>query len=614
MSDTPKGLAFPVSGSATSTHELEYMAYKGQHTAVYGWYKDASDRDRSACQSVAILNAVVRGGIAHFNKSKEAWEPAFGVISAIEHGINQFITYCTDLAIKPRQLYECILDWSSELADTSRTGDALHLLERAENLDIRIHPDLYARLIQKRTEILFSTGRLREAHEVLSVMAARYYLITDRNVIAAIFGLLGQTCLMIGEGRYFKNLLFENMRHAFTSTYMRRLFTGLLIQKIYERPFRALLDRDLSMFERLLFIIHALDYGVHKLRPGRMSRLGKITRVAPLILAYLLNTMMPQKRSLLRRAGSGERAGSQETGTRKAILVTRAMGGVGDLLMMTPGLHSLMKKHPNHEIHLAIPRHYKPLFAGNADIALLDIEKECIDIGSYANWYNFTDVPEALVESMTVPNVKKNRIEIFARAFGIRGRRLWNMDRRPRYFITGEERTFQRKFWEDRHLGGKTVIGVQLKSAEPYRDYPHMRELIMKLAAECHVILLHSEKTPLAAGGSIIDPGARPLRETVALAAACDAIIAPDSAFVHFAGALNIPCVALSGPIDGRIRTMDYPSCVYLDARVILQCVPCWRNEVIPCKLTNERSSACMENIAVDDVIVALKQMLKEMA
>jgi ADP-heptose:LPS heptosyltransferase len=178
--------------------------------------------------------------------------------------------------------------------------------------------------------------------------------------------------------------------------------------------------------------------------------------------------------------------------------------------------------------------------------------------------------------------------------------------------VSETEREFQADFWKRHGLPGRTVIGVQLQAAETYRDYPHMKDLVEKLSQDAVVLLFHAEKTAIGTGGSVIDPGAVTLRQAFALAAACSTIVAPDSAFVHFAGAMNIPCVALYGPIDGRVRTMHYPAAVSVDARSVLRCAPCWRNEVIPCKLTNMRNSACMANIPVTDIAGALNRVLKE--
>ena len=102
------------------------------------------------------------------------------------------------------------------------------------------------------------------------------------------------------------------------------------------------------------------------------------------------------------------------------------------------------------------------------------------------------------------------------------------------------------------------------------------------------------------------------LRKAFALAHKCDVIIAPDSSFVHFAAAFDKPTIAIYGPIDGKVRTKSYPNCTYVDSRKSLGCLPCWRNENIPCKLTGMRNSACLEGIAVSQIINELEIKLKE--
>src|SRR5207342_2345060 len=58
----------------------------------------------------------------------------------------------------------------------------------------------------------------------------------------------------------------------------------------------------------------------------------------------------------------------------EATLVTRAMGGLGDLLMMTPGLRALKAMRGPRPVVLAIPRRFFPLFDGNDDVELMDID------------------------------------------------------------------------------------------------------------------------------------------------------------------------------------------------------------------------------------------------
>jgi ADP-heptose:LPS heptosyltransferase len=278
--------------------------------------------------------------------------------------------------------------------------------------------------------------------------------------------------------------------------------------------------------------------------------------------------------------------------------------------MMTPAFHLYKKKHPTEEIHLAIPKRYFPVFQHNPDVTLLDIEADGVQHYSYRKWFNFSDCPAARVESRTAPKVRKSRIDLFARGLRLGSYAINNMEKRPRYFVSDDERAFQQQFWKENNLDGTRVVGVQLHSDEVYRDYPHMKHLTMRLALEYRVLVFDTESIAGFQHDRITKVEGLPIRKAFALVAACDAIVAPDSAFVHLAAAFDIPTVALCGPVDGAIRTMHYPKCVYLDVREKLGCMPCWRNDKIPCKLTNMRASVCMTDIAVEDISSTLNRLL----
>jgi ADP-heptose:LPS heptosyltransferase len=185
------------------------------------------------------------------------------------------------------------------------------------------------------------------------------------------------------------------------------------------------------------------------------------------------------------------------------------------------------------------------------------------------------------------------------------------MEKIPRYFVLPEERVFQLDFWRAHGLEGRRVVGIQLRAEELYRDYPHMRQLVARIAQDHQVLLFDAEKIDGCDEEGVTKVEGLRMREAFALASACDAIIAPDSAFVHLAAAFDIPCVALYGPIDSRTRTWHYPKCRPLDVRATLGCQPCWRNDHIPCKLTNMRSSICMANISPDTILTTLEELLR---
>jgi ADP-heptose:LPS heptosyltransferase len=234
----------------------------------------------------------------------------------------------------------------------------------------------------------------------------------------------------------------------------------------------------------------------------------------------------------------------------------------------------------------------------------VDIDAD-LDPAAYGEWFNLTDCPAARVESRTAPAIKANRIELFARGLGITGRRLKMMDRRPRYVVSDAELEWRDRFFRDRGLDG-LVVGVQPHTDEAYRDVPHMGEIVEALVREASVLVFG--RVPVSsADPRLVQAEGLTIREAFALASGCDVLVTPDSAFFHLAGALDLPCVGLFGPTDGRVRGHDYPRARTLDARRTLACVPCWRNEATACALTGMRPSACLGEIAPADVVLAVR-------
>jgi len=132
----------------------------------------------------------------------------------------------------------------------------------------------------------------------------------------------------------------------------------------------------------------------------------------------------------------------------------------------------------------------------------------------------------------------------------------------------------------------------------------------LSISKKYSVLLFDSEVINGFEYDNVIKVQGLPIRKAFALAQKCDAIVAPDSAFIHFAAAFDLPTIALFGPIDGKVRTKHYQNCTYLSAKEILGCLPCWRNEEIPCKLTGMRTSECMKKIPVNLITEILEKKL----
>jgi len=583
-----------------SPPELEYMAFHGQSDRVLALFKRIPVPDRFRYSSRYVLHQVVSGSAARIRSMPgttrrrallEEWE-------LLDSTLHLFLSSARSEGVFPRELFHSLLLGCEVAQQTARLSDALSLCDAALGLGARDFPDLYPRFVMHKAAVQSAGGHVERAHSALRSLYARLDLVGRRNLVPELMLALGKTSLHTGQVPLFKRLLFEGLSTFYADLGQRRTIVALLT-RTYRGALPLLASGEAALSDRLLFALHSLCLGAR----GVLGRIAYPFERGLLGVVYVLHYLRP--------GGGPGRSLARSEAAHPAILVTRAMGGIGDFLMMTPALHALKRRHPGMKVHLAVPRRFFPLFAGNEDVELVDIHGD-LDPRRYRRWFNLTDCPAARVESRTAPRVRRGRIEIFARALGIRGPALWRMETRPRYFVSAEERAKRDAFFAAHGLQGKVVVGVQVRAEESYRDYAHVPSLVGALARNHPVLLFDSR--PIAGYDieNTIKVDGVGLREAFALAGGCDVLVAPDSSFVHLGAALGVPCVGLFGPTDGRVRTRPYPRSRFLDARRDLRCIPCWRNEEIPCALTGMRTSVCMGEIEVASVERAVRELLRE--
>ncbi len=603
-------------------NDIEYMAYTGQYEFVYSFIKKLDKESRESYFDKNILSQAIWGSIMKVRMLQQIHnddglqnEKKF-LIELVDF----FLQKCKEHKQFPRELFESLLYVSELLVQLTEYELARKYLEDALAYGINKFPSMRMQAINRIALIMSNSGNLEASQKFLSDLVEHPYLISDRNKIAELLFNYSQVKLKNRHIEYYKKILFLGLRYFYSNIEERRRFYDQLILT-YRRSYKLLISSDVNITDKMLFMIHWVYF---KLLQFKRLSFGTIVKPANKILLGLIYLINYGKRAetiqlkreivesdypILTRI-TNDNILSPQTDNLKNILITRAMGGIGDLLMMTSGIHALKKKYPNKEIHLAVQKRYFQLFEGNDDVKLVDIEGEFFSHLEYKRWYNLTDCPASRVESRTAPKVRKSRIDIFARSLGIRGIKYFTMHRKPRYFITEDEKIFANNFWNVNDLRSKKVIGVQIHSDETYRDYPLMEKLVERISKEYTVLLF--DGTPINGYNfeNVIKVESFSLRKAFAIASRCDLIIAPDSAFVHFAAAFDIPTIALFGPIDGKVRTKHYPNCTFIDSREQFGCLPCWRNESIPCKLTGMRISVCMEHISIDNIINTLHQKL----
>lgn len=287
---------------------------------------------------------------------------------------------------------------------------------------------------------------------------------------------------------------------------------------------------------------------------------------------------------------------------RRRYLVTRAMGGIGDLLMMTPGLRALAKK-SGAPVDLAVPRAFFPVFENNPHVRLLDINGAPIDTLAYRGWRNLSICPAGRYESRHRPHVRKGRVELFARGMGVGRGLLTRHGWTPQVELSGEQIAFRDRFLAESGFGRRRLVGVQPYSRDSYKDHPRIADLIRLLAQEHDVLVLHHLAAGIPEGPGIRSTAGLTLGQSFALVSALEAMVSVDSAFLHAAAAFDVPVVALFGPTDGRTFTRHHRRARVIWKPETFGCSPCWRNEDLPCLLTGTTGiSPCVAALGIEDI------------
>jgi hypothetical protein len=299
--------------------------------------------------------------------------------------------------------------------------------------------------------------------------------------------------------------------------------------------------------------------------------------------------------------------------TTKAIIVTRVQGGLGDIMMMRPGLLALAARKPSFRIFFATNRSFFSAFSVDDPITLIDIEATKIHLPSFWRWHNFSDCPASRVEVREFPKLKTNRIDIFARALGIRFSAFSRRRTRPFRFSEAHE-TRARELIELHRRPGTLFIAIQYRSAETYRDAPEILNIARELAKTHTVVILDHRPVPKEPGDGYIPITTEPLPVAMALITMADFMLGPDSSLFHVAGANRVPGLTLFGPTGGKVRTKAYPSVKYLDQRQSMACIPCWRNEFSTCKVSGDYVSICMKKLTAPMVLGEISPLLGKAA
>jgi ADP-heptose:LPS heptosyltransferase len=221
------------------------------------------------------------------------------------------------------------------------------------------------------------------------------------------------------------------------------------------------------------------------------------------------------------------------------LLITR-VGGFGDLLWLNAIYEKLKESNPAlHIAHCCFPR-YAQVLQGYVDEVIpypLNIE-DTQDTTFY--WLeNFIEGKPCIYP--------EHPCDRMAQVFNLPA-----LPKKSAYQITQQETEDAQVLWP--RTDTKRIC-IQSQSSTGNKTYPHFRELLIQCWKKgWEIVIVGDPRHPEQEPKNIFDCSTRQMgiRESIAMAATCDVFICSDSVFVHVAEALDIPCVGLFGPFEGK--------------------------------------------------------------
>lgn len=261
----------------------------------------------------------------------------------------------------------------------------------------------------------------------------------------------------------------------------------------------------------------------------------------------------------------------------KKIMMLRHGGG-GDILFMLTGASELRRIYPNMYLGAAISQQYEPIVRGSI------VEKVYSMPLALDKWneYHYHLIFEGVIESNREAK-EYNSYDLFMKEMGLDITKVNPENKIPSIDIFPSEIDEVKDKISYINDSSKK-IGIQIETSSPIRNYPPHNYII--IASE----LIKKGYKVFFFGGELQDKlatllvqkiGVRSynatsssLRDSIVLASFMDCFIAPDSMFIHIAGALRIPVIGIYGPFLSELRMKYFKNAIGIDASTT--CSPCF--------------------------------------
>lgn len=268
------------------------------------------------------------------------------------------------------------------------------------------------------------------------------------------------------------------------------------------------------------------------------------------------------------------------------ICIIRSLGGIGDILMITPALRALKLQYPNCTLYFAIDlSSTNSYYELTKNLPFIDHIINVKDVGKYEfDWVR--DITTVCIRHEHSSLPKKNRIDVFAEALGLRA----VADKLPSYFIEEDEARRAFKYRKDTKM---IFLHTASFDAQRTPDVSIFIEIV-KHFPEYHFFIsdFNNQYSDWNKMDNCTDVSRETLRDKAAIINLCDLFIGPDSGLMHLAAAVKTKSIVIFGSIPSECRINYYPTHTAFK-RIELDCLGCWYK---PCP----HNLACMKNFNTD--------------
>ena len=300
----------------------------------------------------------------------------------------------------------------------------------------------------------------------------------------------------------------------------------------------------------------------------------------------------------------------------KTLLLFRS-GGIGDVMFMLP-LIKYLKKNFGARIKAGTTPTYITLLQNNPYVDeqfMMPFKLEEMKNSDYHLTF------EGVIEDIDKEAKTIHAVDLFLKEAKVDYAKIKSEDKIPEL---GLDEVHLKKIGRKlSYLKDDIKIGIQLQASSPIRTFPleKLIGVLKELASRGYAIFIFGGKRQQDLGkhvqgvlsnfsdhGKIVNLANEylGLKDSIAFAKYMSLIIAPDSSFVHIAGALRIPIVGLYGCFPSLLRMRYYKNAIGIDTNV--PCAPSFTHGHAPCYRGDP--PPCFSVVSVKNILDAVDHLL----